>query len=233
MSYTLSTMISMFRTDMNDQYEPYLWSDAEIKRHLSEAQDFFLLNTDRIATTETLTYKAGDTTVTFPSYITHIRSARNSDESRLDHLDKIDWDNYKGDTLWRTDTGVLTDLITDYTSKEIRLYPIPEEDGAFELDVYRVAKKDLETTGIMEVTDRPAQRVLLMGAKAYAYSKQDVDVYDSKAEMKLRALFEAQVQDYYYRVQNARRYARPVSYGGIPMEPVASRGTGRRDDYVW
>lgn len=215
MSYTLSKMISIFRQEMEDQYEPYLYSDEEIIRYLAEAQDYFMEKTDYAADTLDFTYTAGATEVTLPHYITKIRLAYDLVEREFTVMDRQDWVNYKGGTSWRTDTGIVDTLITDLSSHTMRLYPIPEGDSGFSLDVFRVAKKDLEVVKQLEVTEKPAQRILLVGARAYAYGKHDAEVKNEDLELKYLSMFHDKVGDYHYRVKNGRRYSRPVSYGGI------------------
>ena len=215
MSYSLDEMIAMFRQELNDQVEPYLWSDDEIKRYLEEAQDQFMYKT--MYRTDVLTYpvKADTKDLKFQSYILKIRHAYDQDERKLYLVDYQDWLNENESRPWRTDKGYIRYLLTDYTSHKIRLYPIPEQDTSVTLEVYRVAKNPLSQTGVMEVSDRQAQRIVLLGAKAYAYGKQDVEVYDPNAELKYLAQFENACMDWHYRNKKAVRTPRNVRYGGI------------------
>lgn len=215
MSYELADLVTIFRQDMMDQVEPYLWSDAEIYRYLAEAQDTFMDDTDYMASTETFTYTAGDLEVTVPYYITKVRHARTADETPLDVNTKVEWDEYKAGTAWRSDTGEVDTVISDLTTHKVRLYPIPTADGSFQLDVYRVAKTFVEEEDDLEVTDRNAQRVILLGARGHAYSKEDPETLDEEKALKYSALFEIKTSDWVARTQNARRRPRVVAYGGI------------------
>lgn len=215
MSYELDDLITMFRQDMMDQVEPYLWSEGEVLRYLAEAQDTFMDDTDYLAATETFSYFAGDLEVSFPSYITKVRHARAADESPLDVDTKVEWDEHKGRSAWRSDTGNVDTIISDLATHSVRLYPIPVVDGSFQLDVYRVAKTFVEDEEELEVTDRSAQRVILLGARAQAYSKEDPETLDEAKALKYSALFELKSSDWYARTQNARRRTRTVAYGGL------------------
>jgi len=217
MQYSVEQLITMFRQDMNDEAEPYLWTDDEVRRYLAEAQDYFLYETRSLLDDNVgLSYKAGATSVSLPPYTIKIRHAYNqADEQPLDLVDYEEWKDYQGARPWRSDTGEVKTLITDYQSKQIRLYPIPEADGSLVLEMYRTAKNDLTVSGVLEVQDRQAQRLILLGAKAYAYSKQDAEVYDPQAEIKMLAQFEAKVRDWSHRARNARRAPRTIRYGGL------------------
>jgi len=215
MSYDITELITFFRQDMSDETTPYLWSDLEIVRYLAEAQDEFMLRTKYAAETLSLSYTAGAEYVEVPYYISKVRTAYDALNRSLDLMDKQDWENLNQGPAWRARTGAVTTLITDLQSKQYRLYPIPEEDGSLYLDTYRTAKQEVGIAQGLEVTDPPAQRTILLGARAIAYGKQDADVFEPKAEAQLRMQFEIETQNYFYRVQGSRRYSRPVSYGGI------------------
>ena len=232
MGYALTDLITMFRQDMQDEAAPYLWSDGEVKRYLAEAQDYFMHETMYMASTETFTYSADDLEVTFPEYITQIRQAYDASENILPVINKPEWDMLKRGSSWRSDTGDVTDLVSDLSFHKIRLFPIPEEDGTFYLDVFRVAKTLIEDDAELEVTERPAQRVILTGARAVAYKKEDIETLDDVKAQKYRAEFEIQTSDFYARMQNARRTPRNVAYGGIAMDTElntyqSGRYTGR------
>lgn len=215
MSYELSDIVTMFRQDMMDQVEPYLWSEGEIFRYLADAQDTFMEATDYIASTETISYAAGALSVSYPSYITKLRQARTADENPLRVVTKEEWDEYKERASWRSDTGSLDTIISDLSTHSIRLYPIPVEAGSLHLDVYRTAKTFIEDEDDLEVTDRSAQRVILLGARAQAYGKEDPETLDEKKALKYSTLFEIKTSDWYARTQNSRRRPRTVAYGGL------------------
>lgn len=215
MSYELTDLVTIFRQDMMDQVEPYLWSDAEIYRYLAQAQDYFLENTEGIADSLPLTYSAGDLTVAVPEYVLRVRLAYDADEKALLLKNKLDWDIERSGFSWRSETGAPNTIITDLKSKTVRLYPIPLVDGGFTLDIFRTAITTPEDEEELEVTDRNAQRIIMVGVRALGYQKEDPETLDETKAMKYQLMFETKVDDFYARIQNARRRSRPVTYGGI------------------
>ena len=225
MSQDLETLITRWRTDMEDTVAPYLWSDVEITEYFDEAQDEFLEMVDLIKKEISISYTASDPWVDIPYYVTRVRDAETSDNRTVslynheEFLEKIKTDDYGIFTLatnWKSTTGSYPEaMITDIEQDKARLYPIPTSDGTITATVYRRAVEPLEESGELEVTDREHQRCILMKARALGYMKHDSETFDAQKAADLDAQFEAKALKIDSRTNRRTRRARAVAYGGL------------------
>lgn len=225
MSYSLSDLIAKFRSTTSDTVEPYLWSDSEITDYVEEAEDEFCDVIDAVADVLTVDYLADDVWLDVPEYVTRIRRAKCgvkklalfNDEQWDTNLNTYDYGILSQRDYWETDTDTQPyALITDTSSRQTRMYPIPTENGSVELTVYRRPKEPLTYRGgILDVSDRQYQRCILLKVIALGYLKNEEETYDPKLAANYDQKFYATAQELKTRTQRKRRRAGTVAYGGL------------------
>ena len=227
---TPEKLYELFRLEVDDISEPYLWEDAEFYAYLNEAQDLHITEiggiADRSSSFTKITYKSGDQFLKYDPRIFRIKGAWDEDNRRISivNLDNMEGiagdDDYGARVLSGLDdslTGPIRAIITDVEDERIQLYPIPEAAGYIQLYVFRRA-----VYGITEESEEfeiPSyyHLNLLNWVKYKAYSKQDVETFDTKKAMEFRIEFMAGVDKAKRDRASRHDRKRVVQYGGIPM----------------
>lgn len=211
---TIEELIAQFRTDNDDIYEPYMWSDVSITRYLSEAQDVLCDKVNIFPDEIEVAYSADDVWVARDDYITQVRGVFEGAET-IQLRDAAEWQRLQGSATWRTDTGTVTDLIEDMKADNWRLYPIPEEDGTLTLSIYRRPLISLIDGADTAVTDAQQVEAVLLYARSRSYLKQDADIFDQKQAAALEMQFRAKIQEIIGAVERKQRRPGTVLYGGL------------------
>jgi len=236
MAFTTVELIAKFRLDNDDEVEPYLWSDTEIKDYLDEAQDEFCEEVDVLVADLTIAYVAA-TVAAADGYIdisahrtTRVRSAdllsvrkylnlANQEEFDANPQMFVDedygYDSRNSD--WKDETGEPRVLITDYTAGTWLLYPIPTEDDSIKARVFKKPTTSPIDDDELEVTDTQHQRAILIKARSLSYLKQDSETYDLDTSKKLEGIFRERIDKFDKRLKRSRRRTNTTSYGGIPQ----------------
>lgn len=227
---TPEKLYELFRLEVDDLAEPYLWEDMEFYAYLNEAQDLHITEiggiADRSSQFTKLTYKADTQFLKYDDRILRIKGAWDEDNRRisvknLDNLDGVAMgDDYGARTLTGLDdslTGPVCTIITDVEDGKIQLYPIPEATGYIQLYVFRRALHELDDESEEFEIASPYHLNLLNWVKYKAYSKQDVETFDNKKAAEFRAEFTAGVEKAGRDREARHDRKRVVSYGGIPM----------------
>ena len=227
---TPEKLYDLFRLEVDDLSEPYLWTREEFLAYLNEAQDLHITEiggiADRSSPFTKVSYKAGDKFLKYDERILRIKGAWDENNRRvgiknLDNLDGVAMsDDYGSRSLTGLDdalTGEVRVIITDVEDEKFQLYPIPEAVGYLQLYVFRRAI--YEITEDSEKFEIPSayHLNLLNWVKYKCYGKQDVETFDGTKAAEFRSAFTAGV-DKAGRDREARHdRKRVVSYGGIPM----------------
>ena len=226
MSYSVDDLIGQFRTQMDDNVEPFLWDEDRIIEWIDEAQKVFAERTKIFQGSEILTVLAADGgNVTIPSYVLEIRRAKYTGQVRaLDILNFNDisrgslYDDY-GINLtddWEESTGTPRALVPDYKTDAGRLVPKPVADGTMTLYYARYPLKDITASSSkIELTDTRHQRLMVVYARAMAYGDHDADVYDPRAEVAKMDEFHTKVDVITAQIKRKTRRAGTVRYGGL------------------
>lgn len=209
-----SELLELFRLELDDTAEPYLWSDKEFYVYLNEAQDLFVRLiggiADRRSPLTKITYKAGDQYKKYDSRILRIKGA--TDEKQkiigIHNFDNFDGhsrgDDYGSSYVAGIDdtkTGEIEFLITDVEANELQLYPIPEIDGYIRLFVYRRPLNAVEgASSELEIDDQHHLN-LLNWVKYKALSKQDAETFDGAKA----AMFRQAFSDWIVQAGNEKR----------------------------
>ncbi len=178
----LKELIETFRDLADDKSEPYKWSDTEVAKYLSEAENeaairALLLYDDETSKYCSIAVVAGTARYSCQPGIVKITRARLT-TARVDLVltDEKELDRNVSDWDISTNTGTPSYLIT--RPRKLRLVSAPAVADTLQLSVYRLPLKPLtEDTSTPEIAPQHHFR-LLDWALHLAYLKHDADVFD-------------------------------------------------------
>lgn len=216
---TPSQLISFFRADMLDVEEPYLWSTAEVKLYLDEAEAMFVRLTGGIAdgTTTAVTdivVAAGDDWVDIHPSVLKVRGA-----TRIDTGRPVEVVNYEDLATRRlnldpTYTGPVKALILGIEPQRARVYPVSNEDVTIRMLVYRTLLEATSEAGDF-VIDSRHHYYLLDWMRHLAYLKQDTETYNKTKAKEAEDRFRSYCGQVERELARARHKPRTVAYGGL------------------
>ena len=213
-----SELLSLFRVEMSDLAEPYLWSDAFIIGAIDDAQKQFARMTDGIPDSRTpevveLPVTAGtDSVATHPS-ILKIRGAYRGDNGRpVDVVNQEDMDarGLHFDGL----PGRLRALVIGADPNVGRLWPMPNEALTLKLSVFRLPLVTITDDEPLEIAPQH-HRHLLLWMKHRAYSVHDAETFDKTKAADFELAFETYCVRAKAEQARARYKPRTVAYGGL------------------
>lgn len=226
MSYSVDDLITQFRTQMDDNVEPYLWDEDRIIEWIDEAQKVFAERTKIFKGSESisvLTADGGD--FAMPAYVFETRRAKLASQSlplEIGNFNAIDratvYAEYGIDLTgdWETLTGSPRLLVLDEKFGFGRLIPKPSADDTVKLHYYRYPLKDItSSSSALELTDTRHQRLMVVYARAMAYGDHDADVYDPRQEASKLDEFHTKTDVIAAQIQRQTRRAGVVKYGGL------------------
>lgn len=176
----LGNLIDIFRKEVFDTVQPYLWSDAEVAEYANDAVMEAVRRGYQIIDSSTaeivvLPYYANRPVLELDPRIIVIRSAivRGQlpalERQKVTRMDAL-WPG------WRTHSGLRpTAYLDDWASYQIRLYPTPTQSGVIELSVAREPLDPMVRNG--DEPELPARyhRNLINWMKYRAYNKADAE----------------------------------------------------------
>lgn len=226
---TPSELLALFRREVDDTTEPYLWEDDDFYVYLNDAQDVFVRLiggiADRRSPLTKITYKTGNQFKKYDERILRIKGAFDEQNRilgirNLDNFESQFFEDDYGTTT--TDmalddgrTGNIRYLITDVDANEIQFYPLPDHDGFVQLYVYR---RPLETiTGGNDELEVSSQYHLnlLNWVKYLAFMKQDVETFNGTKAAEFRTAFVDGVTSARREKASREDRKRIVQYGGL------------------
>ena len=225
MAYTVEDLLGLFRRDLDDEVEDYLWSDEDFYRYLDEAQQEFARLTDKLRPAPlTIPVVAGDPFITIPDYVEKIRELRLT--STLRPLAKRNYNELYDDSIanlygeelldWKTSVGTPTHYVADERQDAVRLVPQPIADDAVTLTFIGVPSIFIEDEdAVLTVTERTDQRALLLHCKAQAYEKHDTDIANANLSDKFYGKFDDFCREVKKREKRKNRRPGTVRYGGL------------------
>jgi hypothetical protein len=174
---TKDELITLFRNQVMDTAQPYLWSDEEVEEYADDAQNMFvrLIGGIRDATSDlcTLDAPAGETFVSYDPRILKIRHAERSDGTELTITDWEDHQNAGTQPRLTNVPGALTGLVLGVDDANIRLSAIPAVADTISLVINRLPL-NLDLSEI-QAHHHPH---LVAWMKHRAYNKQDAETFD-------------------------------------------------------
>lgn len=216
---TAGELLDLFRQEVVDTAQPYLWSDDFILGALSHAQEQFCRFTDGLPDSSTdavtkLVITAGVDSYALSPSVLKIRSARLNDTGRpimvLNQEDMPPRGMY-----FDGRPGTVAALITGMDENTVRVWPMPNANTAIRLSVFRLPLAQLTDGDNLIVVPAQHQRALLMWAKHLAYGVHDSDAFDRTKSENYEQKFMAYCASATVDQDRARHKPRTVAYGGI------------------
>lgn len=183
---TLSELIAQFRSDADDRVaNPYLFSTADIRAWLNEAQEeaadrALLLHDSTTAEICTIDVVANTATYALDGRIINLKRVAYTADGSTDEVvlicrDRTEQDRWRPN--WRREVDVPREYIHDSTS--LTLGCLPASDGTLALEVDRLPLTNIEDSASEEPEiHRLNHRELVHWALYRGYSRPDSEVHD-------------------------------------------------------
>lgn len=198
-------LLDAFRSDIIDEAQPYLWSDAEVIRYMDAAYRMFVRLTGGIADISSdataVDMIAGERLSDLHPSILRIMSAcKRSDSSYLDILnagegsEKIPTSDYRIALIsWRQNlSGPVTKMIHGMERGKVAWVKTPEFDDTVDLHIYRLPlERIVDRSNTLSDVDEDHHIYLIDWMKHLAYKKQDAETFDKSKSDECEAQFRA------------------------------------------
>lgn len=220
-------LYSLFREDVHDVDEPFLWTPDEVIRYMDAAQKQFCRLSGGIAdSTSAVTQVAattGNAWADVSPVILRFRRASLSDGTEVkiinhENVDVIlDTSDYGFDRPIKLDntTGPVRYMVTNMEANKVRLIKIPTADQTISLSVYRMPLVALDDLDLDLEIDEQHRHYLLLWMKALAYAKQDAETRNDKLREQNDLLFRQYCTQARAEREAREHKTRIVSYGGL------------------
>lgn len=211
-------LIAAFRTDVDDNVAPFLWSSETVAEYADDAQKMFCRLTNGIADASSqlceIDISAGEAFAPTDKRILKIRSIVRGSDGRSINVFNIE---DAADAGLRLDGrfGPVHAVVIGMEDHKLRWVNVPAVDDVARLVVYRLPMRAITTTKAPLEIDEQHHRALLLWMKHLAYGRQDSDTYDSaksgEAEVRFRTYCKAAKAE-----QDRAKYkVRITAYGGV------------------
>lgn len=218
---TPGDLLTLFRSEVSDVATPYLWSDDEFFGYADDAQKQFARLTWGLIDSSTpaivdIPLVAGTNTYDLSPLILAVRAARVTATGR--GLDIVNQEDMPVRRMYFDGTeGVPQAVILGMDTDKISVWPVPIEDEAIKLSVFRLPLVDITSANETTPFEIAPQhhRHLLLWVKHLAYLKQDAETYDRIKAAEFEAAFEAYCARAKKEQDRSRHKPRSVTYGGI------------------
>lgn len=216
---TVGELLDLYRLEMVDVAQPYLWSDEFILGALSDAQVQFCRWTDGIPDSSSagitlLSVLTGVDSYTLSPKVLKIRTARFDVTGRP--VEVLNEEDMPGRSMYFDGRpGTVSALITGMDENSVRVWPMPAEDVDIRLSVFRLPLLDLTDGDDPLVVPLQHQRALLLWAKHLGYGVHDSETFDEKKSQDFEQKFMAYCASAKIDQGRARHKPRSVAYGGI------------------
>lgn len=227
---TPAQLYEMFRSDVVDVAEPYLWSDDEVWGFMDDAYRRMVRIMGGISdATNDLTQLQvgiGDVWVDLDPRIIKVRHAQKSTNDAEVHLINFEdtlvsysEDDYGRRRMFRltSETGPLQFLVAGMEVNRLRCVPVPDTAETVSLIVYRYPLDPITADSQPEAFELEEQHHihLLDGMKARAYGKQDAETFDKGRSEEYEAKFLRYCENVKHERELSEHKYRTVAYGGI------------------
>lgn len=218
MTITSDALLAQFRLDVDDNEQPYLWSDAEVLSYIDSSQKWFCRKVEGIgdasSTLTQISVNVGDEWKPISPLILRFRDAY-----ALSDGCPVAIINYEDLVARRVRfdgrTGPVRTIVIGMEPGRVRLNPIAAIADTIQLLVDRLPLKAITDIGQnLEVQDQHFDG-LMYWVKHMAYSKQDAQVMDKNASEEYKAKFMEYAHDALVEKQRAKHKTRVVAYGGV------------------
>lgn len=189
----LRELIEIFRNEVDDAAEPFLWTEEELIEYTNDAENEAARRGRLLVDSTTpeiceIALVAGTAAYALDPRVIFVRRARVASRSLpLARATLRDFDSEVPG--WEAHTGTITSFITDYDTGKLRLYRKPTADDTLLLSVTRLPLNEMKKLDDAPEIHARFQRNLRHWLKFRAYSKQDAETKDDKKAAEGLALF--------------------------------------------
>ena len=211
-------LLTLFREEMDDEVEPYLWSDTFFYGALDDAQKMFCRWTEGIADASTpvvttLEVEEGTTWLDLDPTLLRIRTATKSDGCDLEIVNHEDL--LKRGWRFNGVPGAIRALVIGLEANRARVYPDASLADTISLSVFRLPLDAIEDRNDELEIDEQHHRHLLLWGKSLAYGVQDAETYDKTKKAEFRVEFRSYCDQAKAEQGRAKHKTRIVAYGGL------------------
>lgn len=207
-------LLTLFRAEMRDQEQPYLFADETVYAYIDAAQTEFCRLTEGIEDGRSfkLSIAPGAEWYALSKRILKLRKAYFTSTGRP--VDVVNQERAEqGGIRFDGRPGPLKALVAGIEKGMLRAWPLPNQAAEVALDVFRLPKPVGEGDSL-EI-DEQHHMALLYWAKRLAYDTHDADVFDRRKSED----YELKFRDYCARARveqtRARRQVGSTQYGGL------------------
>ena len=206
---------NLFRSQLYDAVEPFLWSDPEVYGYMDRAQRKFCTAVRGIADARTpeiteVAVVAGEMFSPLDPRVLQVRSAYNATTGS----DLAPFSPREVGEAALRQTGDVTGYSFDDEDGAIRWTVVPAADAVVNLVVYRLPRDTISSKSDELEIPPEHQEALLDWMAHLAYLKHDAEAYDKRASDEAGARFLAYCRDAREQLSRKRHTPRAVRYGG-------------------
>lgn len=211
---TARELLALFRIEVSDLAEPYLWSNAQVIGYLDDAQKQFCRLTEGIEDGRSfkISITAGKEWYALSPQILKLRKVTDAATGRELKVTNIERMTAEG-MFFDGRTGPVGALVTGIEKHSARAWPLPSVDTLLHLSTFRLP--ETLSSGDEPEIDEQHHRHLLLWAKSLAYDVQDSESYDRRKVEEYDKRFRAYCVEAKKEQERARRVVGTVIYGGI------------------
>lgn len=219
---------NLFRSDVVDEAEPFLWEDAEIYRYGDAAYKMFVRLTggiaDFISEATVLDVVAGQPIADLhPSILRIMGATRRSDNTPVEIINSTDLGRLRSKDYGQSKVLTMDDklgpvrfMIIGMQKDKARLIQVPDVDDTIDMTIYRMPLEGIEGPDLpLSEVEEHHHIYLLDWMKHLAYKKHDADTYDPKASAAGELAFRTYCAQVKAEIERYKHKRRVVSYGGI------------------
>ena len=206
---------NLFRAEVRDDEEPYLFESSAIYSYIDAAQVEFCRRTEGIedARTFDVSVRAGEEWYDIDPKILKLRRAYDKATGRpvnVVNLERVEQQGIRFDGR----AGPLKALVAGAEKNALRAWPVPTQDVTVQLEVFRLSRPVCGKGDRLEI-DRQHHIFLLDWMKHLAYGTRDADVFDKRAAAEHEAAFISYCARSRAEQVRARHQTGAVQYGGL------------------
>lgn len=206
---------NLFRAEMRDNEEPYLFDSTTIYSYIDAAQVEFCRLTEGIedARTFEVSVTAGEEWCDINPRILKVRRAYDKATGRpvnVVNLERVEQQGIRFDGR----TGPLQALVAGAEKNSLRAWPVPSQDATIQLEVFRLPRQVVGRGDCFEI-DEQHHIYLLDWAKHMAFGTRDADLFDPRASANYKTSFMAYCARAKAEQVRARHQSGAVQYGGL------------------
>ena len=206
-------LLKLFRADVNDAVEPYLWSDDECYSYMDRAQKLFCQRTGGLGGVFTLAVTTDSDEVRLDPRILKIRGATKKTDGRP--IKVLNYEDMPEQGLYFDGiVGDVSRLIIGMEINKARVHPFPRAALDIVLTVDRLPLKTLARETAIEIPEEH-QPGLMLYMKHLAYSKDDEETRNPNKAASAESQFENFCETARRARERAKGKVRVVRYGGI------------------